>query len=598
MKLLVLLLAGAGILSGAVGTSIGVRAASGQTQSQQPVFPSAEANTRKEGPGAAQEGAADLVLKNGNIYTANPDQPRVQALAISGEWIVATGTDYDTLHWIGPNTRVIDLKGQFAMPGFNDAHTHLASGGQAKLEVNLEGAASLADFQQRIRDRLKDYKPGQWITGRGWDHTLWPDKKFPTREDLDAVSKDFPMIFGRVDGHVAVANSAALKAAGITKKTADPPSGHIERDAKTGEPTGMLEEDSAMQLVWSKVPPFSAEQLRRAIELALEEVARNGVTSVQDNSVGEGPENGNFGWANFHVYKQLQSEGVLTARITEWLPFGAPLEQLEKWRDAAGEPNLWVNVGALKGFFDGSLGSRTAAMLAPYSDDPSTSGILRLDPAKTKQLAIERDKAGFQIAFHAIGDRANRLALDVFAAVQKANGTRDRRERIEHAQVVAALDFERFRQLGVIASMQPSHETTDMRWAEERIGADRARGAYAWHSMLQNKVRLAFGTDYPVEPINPMRGLYACVTRELPEGGPKGGWEPQEKITIEECIAAYTRGSAYAEFQEDRKGQIINGKLADIVVLSSDVTKAAPAEILGTQAMMTIVGGRVVYEKK
>ncbi len=598
MKLFLLCIAAAGILAGAVALSFAVGAASTQTPSQQPVFPSAEANTKKDGPGAPQEGAADLVLKNGNIYTGNPDQPRVQAVAINGEWIVATGSDYDTLHWTGPNTRVIDLKGQFAMPGFNDAHTHLAGGGLAKLEVNLTGAASLAEFQQRIRDRLKDFQPGEWMIGRGWDHTLWPDKKFPSRQDLDAVSKDFPMIFGRVDGHVAVANSAALKAAGITRKTADPPGGRIERDTKTGEPTGMLEEDAAMQLVWNKVPPFSAEQLRRAIELALEEVARNGVTSLQDNSVGDGPGNGNFGWANFRVYKQLQSEGALTARITEWLPFGAPLDQLEKWRDAAGERDMWLNVGALKGFFDGSLGSRTAAMLAPYSDDPSTSGILRLDPAKAKLMAIERDKAGFQIAFHAIGDRANRLALDVFAAVLKANGARDRRGRIEHAQVVAPLDFERFRQLAVIASMQPSHQATDMRWAEERIGPDRSRGAYAWHSMLQNKVRLAFGTDFPVETINPMRGLYACVTRELPEGGPKGGWQPQEKISIEECIAAYTRGSAYAEFQDDRKGQIVNGKLGDIVVLSNDVTKVPPAEILATQATMTIVGGRVVYEKK
>ena len=597
MKLFLQLLAAAGILAGLVAFSFGTREASGQ--SQQPVFPSAGDPHEKTKPGgAAEEHTADLILKNGNIYTGNPDQPRVQALAISGEWIVAAGSNYDMLHWTGPDTRVIDLNGQFAMPGFNDAHAHLAAGGQGKLEVNLEGSTSLADFQQRIRDHLKDYAPGQWITGRGWDHTLWPEKKFPTRDDLDAVSKDFPMIFSRIDGHVAVANSAALKSAGITKKSVDPQGGHIERDAKTGEPTGMLEEDAAMALVWSKIPPVSPEQRRRAIELALAEAARFGVTSIQDNSVSEGPETGNMGWANFGVYKQLQSEGALTARITEWLPFGAPLDQLEKWRASAGDRDLWVNTGTLKALFDGSLGSRTAAMLAPYSDDPSTSGILRLDPAKTKQMAIERDKAGFQIAFHAIGDRANRAALEVFAAFQKANGTRDRRDRIEHAQVVAPLDFDKFRQLGVIASMQPSHETTDMRWAEERIGPDRARGAYAWHSMLQNKVPLAFGTDYPVETINPMRGLYACVTRELPEGGPKGGWQPQEKISIEDCIAAYTRGSAYAEFQEDRKGQIINGKLADIVVLSTDVTKAAPADILAARAAITIVGGRVVYEKK
>jgi predicted amidohydrolase YtcJ len=544
------------------------------------------------------QGAAEVVLKNGTIFTGNPEQPRIHAIAIIGEWIVAVGTDIDMDHWIGPQTRVIDLKGQFAMPGFNDAHVHLAGAGQAKLAVDLIGAASLEEFQQRIRDASKNYKPGEWITGRGWDHTFWPEKRFPKRGDLDAAAIDHPMIFTRVDGHVAVVNSAALKAAGITKKTPDPIGGHIEKDAKSGEPTGMLEEDAAMDLVWKHVPPVSPEQRRHAIELALEEVARYGVTSVQDNSVDDAPENANSGWANFGVYEQSKKEGLLTARVTEWLPFSAPLAQLEKMRDEGGTDDRWLKTGALKGFLDGSLGSRTAALLAPYSDDPATSGILRMDPAKTKQMAIERDKAGFQIALHAIGDRANRVALDVLTAVQKANGTRDRRDRIEHAQVVAALDFTRFAQLNVIASMQPSHETTDMRWAEARLGPDRSRGAYAWHSMLERKVRLAFGTDYAVEPINPMRGLYACVTRELPDGGPAGGWEPQEKISIEDCLRAYTLGSAYAEFEEERKGQIAPGKLADIVVLSSDLTKAAPQEILHTEVMMTVVGGRVVYEKR
>jgi predicted amidohydrolase YtcJ len=536
---------------------------------------------------ADSNATADLVLRNGVVYTVNAAQPHAQAIAIRGEEIVAVGSNDDVKKWIGPKTCVIDLHGRFAMPGFNDAHTHLASGGMAKLTVNFEGAASLGEFQKRLREALPNYKPGEWITGRGWDHTLWPEKRFPSREDLDAVSKVHPMILGRVDGHVAVANSLALKIAGITKDMLDPQGGHIMRDAKTGEPTGMLEEDAAMSLVYRKVPPPSHNQRRRAIELALADAVANGVTSIQDYST----------WLAFRIYRDLKGEGKLPLRITEWLTFAEPLPQLEEERRVGGTTGAWLKTGALKAFMDGSLGSRTAAMLAPYSDDPSTSGILRMDPKQLNEMSIARDKAGFQLNFHAIGDRANRIALDAFAAVRAANGARDRRDRVEHAQIVAPDDFARFASLGVIASMQPSHLLDDERWATERIGPERAKGAYAWNTMRRDGVHLAFGTDYPVESINPLRGLYACVTRELPAGGPPGGWEPQEKLAMTDCIYDYTAGSAYGEFEENRKGEIKPGMFADVVVFPVDITQILPADLLKTSVEMMIAGGRIVYER-
>ncbi len=539
--------------------------------------------------GASQTQAkspADLVLLNGLIYTVNPAQGRAEALAVRGERIVAVGSTAEMRAWIGKQTRVIDLQGRFAMPGFNDAHIHLANGGQAKLAVDLTETKSLREFQERIRARLDDYPKGDWITGRGWDHTLWPDKRFPSRHDLDAISTDHPMIFTRVDGHVAIANSLALKMAGVNRETADPPGGAIERDTD-GQPTGMLKEN-AMAVVRRQIPDVSAAQRRRGIELALAEAAQHGLTSIQDNS----------NWGDFLVYEQLKKEGKLTLRVTEWLPFTAPLDRLEEMRRRGGTTDPWLKTGALKGVTDGTLGSRTAAMLEPFSDDASTRGILRIPAEDLARMAIERDKAGFQIALHAIGDRANRVSLDAFAAAHKANGARDARHKIEHAQVVAASDFVRFAELGVIASMQPCHETTDMRWAQDRVGPERSKGAYAWKSMLHHKVPLAFGTDYPVEPLNPMIGLYACVSRERPEGGPAGGWIPQEKITIEECIHGYTAGSAYAEFAEKDKGRLQPGMFADIVVLSEDVTKVPARRILDTHAVLTIAGGKVVYEKK
>ena len=335
---------------------------------------------------------------------------------------------------------------------------------------------------------------------------------------------------------------------------------------------------------------------RRGIELVLADAARDGVTSLQDNSYLEISRDVSFSKENFLIYQQLRKEGKLTARITEWLDFTLPVARLESLRSEWGSSDAWLKTGALKAYLDGSLGSRTAALLTPYSDAPATSGILRMDAATLAPMAIERDRAGFQIAFHAIGDRANHLALDTYAAVVAANGPRDRRDRVEHAQVVAPEDFARFAQLDVIASMQPSHLLDDERWATGRLGPERSRGAYAWRTMEQHGVHLAFGTDHPVEPLNPLRGIYACVTRQLPQGSPS--WQPQESLPMKDCLRAYTVGSAYAEFEEKRKGTIAPGMFADLVVYAADLNKIPARDLLTTPVQMTIAGGRIVYRNR
>ena len=530
-----------------------------------------------------------VVYLHGRIYTNDPANPWAEAMAIrDGKFRCVGKIDYVLLECGGndPSAETIHLQGKFVMPGFNDAHVHLGSAAADMLSVRLNGVTSIEELQKRVADAVAHHKEGEWITGSGWDHTLWPDKKFPNKQELDAVAPKNPVFLTHVSGHVAVANSLALQHGEIKKDSPNPPGGMIERDAD-GVATGMLEEDSAMKLVADRIPDLKTDQRRRGILMVLADAAKNGVTSAQDFS----------DWADFLVYSQLKQEGKLTLRITEWLPFLLPMDQLQNMRAEGGSTDPWLKTGALKAFTDGALGSRTAAMLAPYSDDPSTSGILTNDPEKLRVMAIERDKAGFQLNFHAIGDRANRVALDVFEAVAKANGPRDRRDRVEHAQVLSPEDLPRFAKLNVIASMQPSHETTDMRWAGSRIGPDRAKGAYAWASLLKSGARLAFGTDYDVEPLSPMRGLYACVTRELPEGGPAGGWEPQEKISLEDCIRAYTSGSAYAQFEEGKKGELKAGEYADFIVLSSDLTKIPPKDFTKTTVLLTVVGGRAVYSQ-
>jgi predicted amidohydrolase YtcJ len=537
-----------------------------------------------------QKSASTTFYTHGRIYTNDPENPWAEAMAVSEGRISCIGRMDHVLTDCGggqENAETVNLKGQFVMPGFNDAHVHLGMAAADELAVPLIGVSSPEEMQKRVADAVARHKPGEWITGGGWDHTTWPERRFPNRQQLDAVAPKNPVILTHVSGHVAVANSLALKSAEIDKSTPNPPGGEIEHDA-LGEPTGMLKEGAAMSLVKVRIPDPAPEQRRRGIELVLENVAKNGVTSVQDNSE----------WEDFQVYKQLKEEGKLTVRITEWLHFGLPLNDLQNMRAQGGTTDPWLKTGALKAVTDGALGSRTAAMLEPYSDEPSTSGILIYDPEKLRVMAIERDKAGFQLNFHAIGDRANRISLDVFEAVAKANGPRDRRDRIEHAQVVEPMDFVRFAQLKVIASMQPSHQTTDMRWAEDRIGPERIKGAYAWSTMLKNGVRLAFGTDYSVEPISPVRGLYACVTRERPDGGPKNGWEPQEKISLEDCIRAYTSGSAYAQFEAGKKGELKQGEYADFIILSNDLTKVPPAQFTKTRVLRTVVGGRTVYQER
>ncbi len=536
---------------------------------------------------AAQKAPFTTYYVHGRIYTNDPAHPWAEAMAVSDGVITCIGkVDHVLLNCGGgqEGMETVQLKGQFVMPGFNDAHVHLGKAAADELAVPLTGVASVEEMQKRVAAAVAHHQEGEWITGGGWDHTLWPEKRFPNRRQLDAVAPRNPVILTHVSGHVAVANSLALKSAEIDKNTPNPPGGEIEHDG-LGEPTGMLKEDAAMSLVKVRIPEPSLEKRRKGIELVLENVARNGVTSVQDFS----------DWADFQIYQQLKDEGKLTVRITEWLPFNLPLNDLQNMRAQGGTKDPWLKTGALKVFLDGAMGSRTAAMLEPYSDDPSTSGILTSDPENLTAMAIQRDRAGFQLAFHAIGDRANRIALDVFEAVAKANGRRDRRDRIEHAQVVAPIDFARFAQLHVIASMQPSHQTTDMRWAEDRIGRERIVGAYAWATMLKNGVPLAFGTDYNIEPISPFRGLYACVTRERPDGGPRNGWEPQEKISLSDCIRAYTSGSAYAQFEEGKKGELKQGEYADFVILSNDLTKVPPAQFTKTRVLRAVVGGRTVF---
>src|SRR5215470_12397882 len=541
------------------------------------------ANCQAAPPRAAADPEMTL-YRNGRIYTNDPADPWAVAMLVRGEEIIAVGDEDEMGALAEKGTKVVDLEKHFVMPGFNDAHVHLGGAGEDWLAVRLFGLASVAEVQKHLARAVAEHQEGEWITGSGWDHTLWPEKKFPNRLQLDEVSLKNPVLLTHVSGHVAVANSLALKLAGITRDTANPSGGEIEKDGN-GEPTGMLKEGAAMRLVESKIPPRSPAERRRGIELALEDVARNGVTSVQDNSA----------WEDFLTYRALRNEGKLTVRVTEWLPFLAPLDKLDEMRRDGGTTDPWLRTGALKMVTDGALGSRTAAMLAPYSDDAKTTGIMTMEPDKLTALAIERDKAGFQLNFHAIGDRANRVCLDAFEAAAKANGPRDRRDRIEHAQVVAPADFSRFAQLGVIASMQPSHETTDMRWAEQRIGPERAKGAYAWATMQKYGVRLAFGTDYDVEPMSPFRGLYACVSRELPDGGPPGGWEPQEKISLADCIRAYTSGSAYGEFMDGKKGELKPGEFADFIVLSDDLTKTAPRTYKKIKVLQTVIGGRTVY---
>jgi len=527
---------------------------------------------------------ADLVLRGGRVF-AGRGLPWGTAIAVAGERVLAIGSDPEIARLVTPRTRIVELRGRLVVPGFNDAHVHLLDGGFGLLSVALRDARDEQDFARRVGAHARTLAPGTWILNGNWDHEAWPGKALPTRASIDPVTPDHPVFVNRLDGHMALANTLALRLAGITRDTRDPEGGTIVRDA-SGEPTGILK-DNAMDLVWIRVPEPSREMNRRAARAALQEAARLGVTSLQDNSSIDA----------LPTYQDLREAGDLTARLNVWRPIGA-LDALRSVGIRSGLGDDWIRVGALKILSDGSMGAGTAAFFEPYADDPATTGLLLYPVLELDRLILEADAAGFQLAVHAIGDRANRLVLEAFEKATRSNGPRERRFRIEHAQVVAAPDLERFKALGVIASIQPSHCIDDMRWAEKRIGRERCRGAYRFRSFLDAGIPAAFGTDWYVEPLDPRIGLYAALTREFSEGGPAGGWFPEERLDLEQAIDLYTRGSAHAEFTEKVKGTLEPGRLADLVVFHRDLFALPPREILTTPVDLTVVGGRVVFERE
>ena len=581
-----------------------------------------------------------LLLFNGKVFTGDARGAVAEAVAIEGDRIVAVGTTREMeSRYVAE--RGIDLHGRLLTAGFNDAHLHFLNGGLALFRVDLNGARTLAEAKRRVAEKARELPEGAWLLGRGWDHTLWGGQ-WPTKQALDEAAPRNPVFVQRVDGHTSWANSLALSKAGITRETRSPEGGEIVRDER-GEPTGILKE-TAGGLVARVVPAPTRGEKLRAIERALAEARRYGITSVSDSI---------SGYETLALYRELLAQGKLTVRIAEWLDFNDSMETLKRERDEFNSLKvdpLRLRISAVKGYVDGTLGSRTAAMLAPFDDDPHNSGIPRMTAEELNTKVVALDAAGFQVTLHAIGDKANRMALDAYELARKTNAhaasnakpsesekkteaekqvtggptsvfttydgdvirkgeftfsiayaNYDRetmRHRVEHAQVVAPSDFARFRDLGVIASMQPSHAISDKRWAQARLGEYRVLGAYSWHTMMSYGVHVPFGTDWPIEPINPYIGLYAAVTRQSTDGEPLGGWWPEERISIEDAIRNYTAEGAYASFEEGDKGRIAAGMLADLVVHSKDLLSIAPGEILKTEADITIFDGKVVYERK
>jgi len=532
--------------------------------------------------------AADVILTNGRIRTMDPAQPQAEAVAIIGDRIVAVGSADAIDQWRGAETRIIDAEGKAVLPGFNDSHVHLVDGSATLSNVRLKDADSPEEFARRLAAYAKTLPKGEWILGGDWDDQAFKTPQLPTRQMIDAATPDHPVFVNRYDGHMALANSLALKLAGVTAATKDVPGGLIVRDSQR-QPTGVLK-DAAMNYVYRVIPPMSAEKRLRILKQGLEHAASLGVTSVQDM---------NPSYADVAAYTALAERGELTLRI-----YAAPPVSL--WKDQAklglrrgfGSPLL--RLGAVKGYADGSLGSTTAYFFAPYSDDPKTSGLLtdEMQPlSKMRERLVGADKAGIQLCMHAIGDRGISTMLDLYADVIRANGERDRRLRIEHAQHVAPKDFERFAKMKVIASVQPYHAIDDGRWADKRIGPERSKTTYAFRTFLDSGVRLALGTDWFVAPLSPMETIYAAVTRATLDGQRPGGWVPEQKISVQEAVEAYTMGSAYAEFQEREKGSITPGKLADLVVLSDDIFAIPKESIRNVKVEKTILGGRLIYER-
>jgi predicted amidohydrolase YtcJ len=529
--------------------------------------------------------AADLVLTNGNIWTG---KARAQAVACVGDKISAVGSSTEIAKWVGAQTKVVDLHGRLLLPGFNDAHVHLVEGGTHLAGVQLRSAKNEAQFTERIRAFAAELPPGAWVLGGDWDHESWPSAKLPTHQLIDSVSGGHPVFVNRLDGHMSLANSVALKLSGITRDTPDPPGGTIVRDAH-GEPTGLLK-DAAKTAVENVIPPETEAGIAIAVKAAMRYANENGVTSLQD--VSTTPE-------YLRVYQKLLRDGELTVRISGRQPL-ADWKRLADAGVTAAFGGAKLQIGGLKGFADGSLGSTTALFYEPYLDQPETSGLANeemIPESKMRRHILDADRAGLQIAVHAIGDKANHLILDFFEDAEKQNGPRDRRFRIEHAQHLAAADIPRFAQLHVVASMQPYHAIDDGRWAEKRIGPLRAKGTYAFRSLLDAGATLAFGSDWEVAPMEPIMGIYGAVTRRTLDEKRPGGWIPEQKITVAEAVRAYTFGSAYASFEEGIKGTIEPGKLADFVGLSEDIFAIDPVGIRNVKVMLTVFDGRVVYSR-
>lgn len=531
--------------------------------------------------------SADLVIRNANIHTISTAMPTARSIAVLNGKIIAIGSDVDTKNFVGQKTRVIDAGGKLIVPGFNDAHVHFMETGYQLASVDLRSAKSPQEFVQRIKEFAAKLPKGRWITGGQWDHENWTPNNLPTAALIDAVTPDNPVFINRLDGHMALANSLAMRLAGVDKNVKDVAGGEIVRDSN-GNPTGIFK-DSASYYIDKAIPAATFEQKLEAAQAATDHAASLGVTSVQDMSA-NGTEIG--------VYQELLRRGTLKTRVYNCSPLG----DYKRWantgaRYAFGDPML--RVGCLKGYADGSLGSTTAWFFEPYLDAPNSTGLAMADVTTTMRNDIENaDKAGLQVRIHAIGDRANATILDHFQAVAQTNGASSRRFTIEHAQHLRQEDIARFAKLNVVASMQPFHAIDDGRWAWKRLDEKRIKGTYAFRTILDTGGVLAFGSDSPVAPLNPLFGVYAAVTRRTLDDKNPNGWVPEQKISVLETIRAFTAGSAFAEFQEGVKGTIEVGKFADFVMISDDIFKIDPVKIQDAKVLLTVVNGQVVYEAK
>jgi predicted amidohydrolase YtcJ len=532
--------------------------------------------------------AASLVVTNARVWTGNPDQPWAEAVAVRGETILAVGTSPEIDRTVADGTEVIDAGGAMLVPGFIDSHVHFLDGGSTIASVQLRDAATPAEFTRRIANFAAKSGPGEWITGGTWDHTNWGGE-LPRRDWIDAVTPDNPVWVMRLDGHMGVANSRALELAGVDADTPDVAGGEIVRDER-GAPTGVLK-DNAMSLVVDTMPEPSDAQYDAFLDAAMRYVASEGVTTVHDMFNGTANS-----WRGLDTYRRARSDGRLITRIYSMMPL-AHWQRLAEDIERNGRGDDWLRTGGVKGFMDGSLGSHTAAFLEPYTDTPGDSGFLLHSLEDLRAWILAADTAGLQLNIHAIGDKAIRDLLDIFAAVVAENGPRDRRLRMEHAQHIHPGDIERFAGQGVIASMQPYHAIDDGRWADGVIGAERSATTYAFRSLIDSGAHVAFGSDWYVAPASPLEGIYAAVTRRTIDGANPGGWIPGQKIGVEEALRAYTVEGAYASGEEDRKGALKPGMLADMVLLDRDITGIPPEPIRDAEVIRTIVGGQVVFSR-